>query len=246
MHPPRLEGTATVDAAVFDRLAGDFDDDWEIFADPTIRARGEEGRVDFVLVNPRLGVALVGLFDDGEAEASSEEAAAAMREMLREAGFEDRFVGRLPIVALTLRPDRAGELRRRVAEGFARQAPLSIPGAAWAEFVAERLDPGRAVPPLTARIEGVPPRGELHLRPPSRDDAWRVSPGARPAAAAPPAPVALAFDGGRVAPSVDGARSYLWPALGLALCVVVGILVGMAVMQHDTHSAPQQAVSRTY
>jgi hypothetical protein len=246
MHPPRLEGAAvTVDAAVFDRLAGDFDDDWEIFADPTIRARGEEGRVDFVLVNPRLGVALVGLFDDGEAEASSEEAAAAMREMLREAGFEDRFVGRLPIVAFTMRPERAGELRRRIAEGFARQKPLSIPGTAWAEFVAERLDPGRALPPLTARIEGVPPRGELRLRPPSRDDAWRVSSGAR--AAAPPAPVALALDGGRVAQSVDGTRSYLWPALGLALCVVVGILVGMAVMQHGSTTAPQQqAVSKSF
>jgi hypothetical protein len=249
MHPPRLDGSAaTAEAVVHERLARDFDDDWEIFADPMIRARGEEGRVEFVLVNPRLGVALVGLVED-EAEASPEEAAAAMREMLREAGFEDRFIGRLPIVALVARPEKAGELRRRVAEGFARQKPLSIPGSTWAEFVIDRLRPTGAALPLGPRADALPRGDGVRLRPPSRDDAWRVyaEAGTGGAAAVERAPMPLALDDGRLAASADERRSYLWPAVGLALCTVIGILVGMAVMQH-THGAErgtqQEAASR--
>jgi hypothetical protein len=213
-----------------------------------VRGEGGQQRVD---VGP------AGVVED-EADASPDEAAAAMRRMLREAGFEDRFIGRLPIVALTVRPSRAGELRRRVAEAFARQSPLTIPGTAWVEFVVDLLRPAAELLPLVERVEplsAAPPplrRGEVRLGAPSRDDAWRVyaetgsAAGATPAAP-PAAPVPLALDDGPLADSADGKKSYLWPAVALALCMVIGILVGMAMMQHAHEpggKATQEASSK--
>ncbi len=228
---------ATVERRVHALLARRLDDSWQIAHGATIRAGGESGRVEFVLLHRQRGVALVGLIENGD-EADPEAAVAAMRAMLRDLGFERRFPGHLPVVALALTPsetDRAVDLiDRAFAESAAAPAGVSDPG--WVDWLAARLGdaPDAEADGTVASVAAPSQPAAPSLRAPSREDAWRIVPDAGPAAvAAGDPPVRLVIDDG---PPLDlkrpAERSFLLPGMALAACVVAGVLAGMAVMSH--------------
>src|SRR5690242_17004666 len=113
--PPDRTAAPTVAAAerrAYERLARELDAEWSVVYDCELRAGGERGTVDFVLIHRHRGIALLGI--GGEDAAAPDRAVAAMRAMLREIGFTARFVGDLPIVAATLLSDAPGAIADRL------------------------------------------------------------------------------------------------------------------------------------
>lgn len=150
---------------------------WRCLAGAVIRAHGEEGLVDLAALHPAHGVALVGFLDENE-EGSPEEASDALRLMLREERFEQRFPGELPIVALLVPRDAHAHLAAHLERSFADHPPPTVP-AGWSEWLAERLIPPRPalaelprprlVAPARAEAESQTARPEGFLVAPVRD-----------------------------------------------------------------------------
>lgn len=147
---------------------------WHCIANAVIRAHGEEGPIDLMAVKPECGVALVGFLESGQ-EASTEEARDAFRTMLRDLGFEQRFPGELPIVALALPRGSVAALPRMIDAAFDATSPPSLADG-WVEWLIERLDPA-AVPaqpaPSTATTAAMPlPAGAPLLEASHRRSSW--------------------------------------------------------------------------
>jgi hypothetical protein len=204
---------------------------WRCVPQAKIRAHGEEGFVDLAALNPTRGVALVALLEPDE-EASPEEARAALRSMLEEEGFEQRFPGELPVVALTQRRAEADQLATAVETAF-DALPRPDVTEDWVDWLAERLAPKPAAaepsrPRLVAppRDEAAPERvAEVLLLAPPRDEpapppaeAITAPADAPPQSAAPPA-----------------RQSWLdWGAsFGFAVGVVLVLLVALALLSHS-------------
>lgn len=131
---------------------------WRCLTDARIRAYGEEGPVDLVALHPDRGVALIGFLAEGE-EASPEEAREALRTMLRDQGFEQRFAGDLPIVALPLLRAARSQLGAAVERAFAGMpAPTVPPG--WIDWLVERLRPTAPLAAQPAQLLTAPRRDE--------------------------------------------------------------------------------------
>ncbi len=183
---------------------------WHCIANAVIRAYGEEGPVDLLALKAGRGAALVGFLEPGQ-EASAEEAAEAFRTMLRDLGFEQRFPGELPVVALAVPRESASALAQTIEAAFASTPWPSLP-AGWVEWIVERLDPAARPAPA-----------------PTREAAARASeflpPLETPAAA--PIPAALPLT------DMPGARSSWldWGAsLGFAAGIMLALLLGLAVV----------------
>jgi hypothetical protein len=250
MHPsgcPTAKGGAPIAAAerlLFERLAAELDAGWSVVHDCALRAAGESGTVDFLLIHAGFGVALLGLAEpDGAAD--PEAAVAAMRTMLGEIGFTRRFHGEPPVVARTLRGDEPGKLVDLLFAG-ARASAIGDP--TWPEWLVHRLTESRdAIVGLVATPSAVDPGPRL--RGPSREEAWRVSAAGVREAAGMHAPAAARDDAGRATgaqvPSAPiGAvsqappqRATLWPGMGFAAVVVAAVLVGMAMLSHGNGPA---------
>lgn len=228
---------------------------WRCVSPAIVRAGGEEGFIDLVALHPGRGVALIALLDAGE-EASPEEAHAAFRTMLEEAGFRLRFSGELPVVALAERRADADRLAATVERRF---AALPRPELApdWVEWVTERLLPPSAapapVPRLTAaREEPLPAAAAPTLLPPLT--AAREDPSSAPAAEAPvlqliadraepaPAPAEL-LAVAQTPPAAESPAVNLPPApprgwidyggsLGFSVGIVLVLLLGLALLTH--------------
>jgi hypothetical protein len=123
---------------------------WRCVSPAIVRAGGEEGFIDLVALHPARGVALIALLDAGE-EASPEEAHAAFRTMLDEAGFAARFPGELPVLALAECRAEADQLAASVERRFAA-LPRPTLGAEWVDWVADRLMPSAAEPAALPRL----------------------------------------------------------------------------------------------
>ncbi|MDB5374702.1 MAG: hypothetical protein JWP04_3344 [Belnapia sp.] len=135
-------------------LAG-FGPDWILLTDARI---GTE-RIDFVLLHPALGVALLQVAPHWTAEAPG-----LLRQRLAEARFGAIFHGYLPVVHRMLRPGELPALPRRLTEAFAGQPPLDLPsGDAWMQVVRRaltgvagaELDPASAALPKARRQRGM-------------------------------------------------------------------------------------------
>jgi hypothetical protein len=133
--------------------------DWRCLPDVTIRVGADSGTVDLAALHPRHGVVLVAFLGEGE-EASPDEAAAALRAMLGEQGFADRFPGQCNVTAVALAPNR----RARLAEAIraaAGEPPEAPPAEGWVAWLSERLvatplqdQPPAPEPPLELRLDG--------------------------------------------------------------------------------------------
>ncbi|HEX7967582.1 MAG TPA: hypothetical protein VF502_05140 [Stellaceae bacterium] len=149
---------------------------WRCLIDALIRAYGEEGPVDVVALHADHGVALIGFLAEGE-QASPGEASEALRAMLCDEGFERRFAGELPIVALSLPRAARSQLVTAVDRAFAGMpAPTVPPG--WIDWLVERLRPAapsaEPTPLLTAPRRNEPspeePATEIALTAPERGE----------------------------------------------------------------------------
>jgi hypothetical protein len=177
---------------------------WRCISPAIVRAAGEEGFIDLVALHPARGVALVALLDADE-EASPDEACAAFRAMLAEAGFAARFRGELPVVAVAERRSAAERLAAAVERRFAPLPRLTL-DPDWVEWVAAQLGPSPVADApaiIVERVEApprppaLPPRAEAPLSAPppviaASPPAHALSPPAEaPLPAAPPVAEAL-------------------------------------------------------
>ena len=139
---------ASGEAAVYDALRRVLGRRWRVFYDCTIRAGGEEGRIDFILLHPERGILLLAVAP-AEVEIDALAAESAVATMLREQGFLDRFV-RLPrIAAVAVPPDRCDDLAERIDAALPLMAAATSGRRGWADWVAQCPGvPGdRDVPP---------------------------------------------------------------------------------------------------
>lgn len=148
---------------------------WHCIANAVIRAHGEEGPIDLLALKPECGVALVGFLEPGQ-EASTEEAHDAFRTMLRDLGFEQRFSGELPIVALALPRGSVAALPRTIGAAFASTSPPSLPDG-WVDWLVERLNPAAAPAPPAPLLEMAisamsPPAAAAPLEASHRRSSW--------------------------------------------------------------------------
>ncbi|MGO8918795.1 MAG: hypothetical protein ACLQJR_23080 [Stellaceae bacterium] len=126
-------------------------------------------------LHPARGAALIALLEAGE-EASPEEAHAAFRAMLEESGFNQRFPGELPVVALAARRAESDELAAAVERSFDALPRLTL-AEDWVDWLAERLAPADAepsVPRLVAPARDAPeaPSEAPPAPQPERRDSW--------------------------------------------------------------------------
>lgn len=188
---------------------------WRCLRRAVVRAEGEEGFIDLVALHPARGAALIALLQPGE-EASPEEARAAFRTMLDEAGFAARFSGELPVVALAAGPSEADQLAAAVERSFAALPRLNL-AEDWVDWLAERLTPAPA--------DAEPPRPRLVA--PVRDEVVLSTPAAVEAPLPPASEPAL---------DTEPPRQRGWLDWGVTLGFVVGIagavIVGLAMLTH--------------
>jgi hypothetical protein len=193
--------TAVGEQAVYAALRSGLDDQWWIFHDRLIEADGETGRIDFVALHPRRGIALLAVVAPGE-EAAEEPAREAMRSMLLGQGFETLFGAPPPIVVVALNPAGLEAVAETLAAALADAATLVPADPDWVEWVADRLtDPAD----LEATASPIP----------SREPAGATGPaGARSARSWRDRPrLALAGGAGLVLLVVGGMLA-AWPPVG--------------------------------
>jgi hypothetical protein len=220
---PRL-GAAGLERGFAARLARELGPDWTIHPDVTVASAGASAHVDFVLVGSGSGVALVGLVDAAAKAVAHEDTAALFAAMLRDEGFAALYRGELPVVALTVGREQMGELRRIVDAALAAQPRLTLRGSDWAEWIRRRL----------AASEGrreVAISGMARLRPPERDDSWRIEKQPGTSASVPPLGVAVLPED-HVETKMPVAGRTLWAGMALAVGVVAVVLAGMAALSH--------------
>jgi hypothetical protein len=204
---------------------------WRCVPQAKIRADGEEGFVDLAALNPTRGVALVALLEPDE-EASPEEARAALRRMLAEEGFEQRFPGELPVVALTQRRAEADQLATAVETAF---NALPRPGVAedWVDWLAERLapKPAAAEPPRPQLV--APPRDEP--APERVADVLLLAPPRDEPAPPPGEAIAAPTDAPPQSAPPPSRQSWLdWGvSFGFAVGAVLVLLIALALLSHS-------------
>jgi hypothetical protein len=217
-------GAASPAADPAARIAAALGPGWTVHRDCEVVVGDERGAVDFVLVGDGVGVAVLGLVDEGD-EAAPQEAADAFRLMLAERGFDKEFPGVLPIVGIALPRRRPGEIEARLAAAFQHRAPLAMAKPGWAAYLRRLLEKAPARP--SARVS---------LAPPAPEEAWRVMRSA-PDVASPALGVSVAPDE-HVEAALPAAGRTLWAGMALALGVVVVVLVGMAALSHGNGGHP--------
>ncbi len=240
----------TAERVLFERLSREFGAGWTVIHDCAVRAHGEAGTVEFVLVHGGYGLALLGVAEPDE-EADPEPAVQAMRTMLAEIGFTRRFRGELAIVARTLRADEPGNLGELVQGLFARQAASTIADPTWPEWLIGHLAPAEDPPSVAASPapRRPAPAAAPQLRAPTREEAWRVAGTASLKQAAPPtAPPAASASGAdaamhvapdpRLVSQAARRRPSSLPAMGFAVLVVTLVLTGMALLSHGNGPNP--------
>ncbi|HUA53683.1 MAG TPA: hypothetical protein VMB81_16040, partial [Candidatus Sulfotelmatobacter sp.] len=110
--------------------------DWTILVDLRIDAPPDRIAVDYLLLHPEHGVALVTV---GAMRATATVDAAVIegfRRFLLGRGFDTFFPGYLPIVRLTVAPQEAAVAGRLVVRAFADVPRLTIKERDWAEAIA--------------------------------------------------------------------------------------------------------------
>jgi hypothetical protein len=111
--------------------------------------------VQFVLLHPRVGVALVDFALTADADAVGR-----LRRALAARRFAAAFGGHPPIVRATLPADRLPELGRVLAAGFAAEPPLALAGGdAWVRAARAAIEADQIVPRAATRppAAGEPP-----------------------------------------------------------------------------------------
>jgi hypothetical protein len=218
---------AVAERQMFERLAETLGPEWAVIHDCEIGARGDSGAVEFVLVHRSHGIALLGLAEPGE-DADPEPVAEAMAAMLDEIGFLARFGGRPAIVAKSVPAADLPGIAGIVEALFAGRPEPALGDPTWPDWLVRHLVPAVAAPPPQPRRPSPADTGELHLRPPQPEEAWRVAGGAvrEPAAALP----AIAERIPVSQPARPGPT--LWTGMGLAVVVVALVLAGMALLSH--------------
>lgn len=202
---------------------------WRCLPRALIRANGDEGYVDLAALNATRGVALVALLEPDE-EASPEEARAALLAMLAQEGFERRFAGELPVVALAQRRAEADQLAAAVERAFAALPPVGF-AEDWVEWLAERLGPESpppAVEPAPAlsapRRDEAPPERATDapplLAPTREEEAVESTLPIEAPAEAPP----------QSAPAQTGSLLDWGASFGFAAGVVLALLVGLLAL----------------
>ena len=196
------------------------DDDWIVLEGVTIETAEESGRVDFVLLNDRLGIVVAAALAPGE-EASVEEGALALRAMLDQRGVSRGFGGAVPIVGLALDPAGLRDPETVLRRAFDPEPPLTAERG-WSRRVAALLAPETKAPTR---------RGSLELRAES-EDSWRVAREQRPAATRIEARVTP--EEHVPAETVPKSGATLWAGMAVAVVVMGGVLAGMAALNHGS------------
>lgn len=216
IYPAELsDGTAaaTLDERLLARLAGELGVEWRVIC----RASGP-----LILLNRRVGIVLL---DSALAAGRDAAAIAAFEAELAELGFELRFPGHLPILALAApsadEPDFGAFLEREIGS---REAP-GIADRTWAYWLARRLAAGNATDGGAAPLRSAPPRGAgvSGLQGPVPDEGWRVAEAA-PAVRVRPERTPQARD--------LEARSPLFAGMALAVLVLAVVLAAMAMLSY--------------
>ncbi|WP_043833730.1 hypothetical protein [Muricoccus aerilatus] len=105
--------------------------------------------VDYVLMHPRHGVALIDLREPGH------NAEGVLRQRLEETGFHRIFTGYLPVIHGTLLPSELPVAVELVGAAFAELPPLTIgAGKAWVKTLERSIVPGDRV--WTDNLDGAP------------------------------------------------------------------------------------------
>jgi len=141
MFPPTFptnDPANAADAAVFSALQNHLDAEWQVFYGCIIKANGEEGRIDFVVLHRQRGIAaLAAVGPDIEVDCTAAER--AITTMLREHGFLELF-GNLPrIAAAAIPPDRCDEVLELIEAALPAVAGGGLIDPDWVEWTADRL-----------------------------------------------------------------------------------------------------------
>ena len=105
--------------------------------------------VDYVLMHPRLGVALIDLKEPGH------NAEGVLRQRLDETGFHKIFTGYLPVIHGSLLPSELHVAVELVGAAFAELPPLTIgAGKAWVKTLERTIVPGDRI--WTDNLDGAP------------------------------------------------------------------------------------------
>jgi hypothetical protein len=216
---------AAGERAVYEALQRRLDERWWVFHDRTIEAHGEAGRLDFVVLHPDRGIALVAVVGTGE-EVAEGAARDAMAEMLASRGFAAVFGGVPAIVVASIDPARLDAVDETLDAAFdaAPSVPLSDPD--WVEWVAD----------LLARPEDL----AIAKSAAALDDD-EPAPVAMPAP--PPAPAASGYPATpRWIHSFGERRRLAFAAAALTLAIVAAISVAWAPRRATTVAAAPQIV----
>src|SRR5690242_18142642 len=94
---------------------------WSVFSDFSIGTPPDEVTVDFVVIHPERGVALVDLPQD-----ASPRAVERFRELLDSERFDEIFPGTLPVVRVVVRPEDAARIEATLDRAFATAKRVGI------------------------------------------------------------------------------------------------------------------------
>jgi hypothetical protein len=121
-------------------LAG-LDLSWSVLGGLAFGAPPDEIAVDFVVLHPQRGIALIDAAPGGGSDA-----AARFRALLAAERFDRRYPGWLPIIHLRLDAHGAAEIEDRLESTFARAPTLTVRDGRWVPALAELLtsDPAPA------------------------------------------------------------------------------------------------------
>lgn len=235
IFPPRRSRSSGALARrdLAERLARSLGRDWSIHALPLGGPGSDGSAIDAVLISETHGVAVLSLLPGGSEEIALD-AADAFRSLLLERGFFRRFSGRLPIIGIPVPPSRRDDPGRLVADAFAGTQPPTL-GAGWAAALRELL--GADAAPEPSPLDNPAPV----LRPPARGEAWRVTPRASEGEAPPRLGVSVGPEDHVV--RKENGRPLL-VSMALAICVVLAVLAGMALLSGGHEPAPNPTDSQ--
>ena len=224
MFPQLFPAEAGADAAVFDALRTQLDDEWYVFYGRELTVGDEQGRLDFILLHRECGVAIIAV-DVPDAAIDAAPTVAIMRRYLDELGFVALFARPPSVVMLgAMRPLEG--LRDALLDRFAAAPPSRPADPDWVEWLADRLTVAADLTTTdVAPVEEVFGETEPDFRDvaPSLDDA---------AAADLPHPMTV--------PASDRAL-----VRGLGVLTLLGALIGCLALAATGFSAPPGAVGVT-
>jgi hypothetical protein len=174
MFPQRFPtdpaGSSTDEAAAFDALRTQLDEEWYVFYGRELTVGGEQGSFDFLLLHREHGMAVLAI-DVADAEIDGPFTIALIRRFLEEQGFPALFAKPPAIVVLGVVPPFDG-LRDLLLDRFAA-APHTRPSDPdWVEWLADRLtvagDLTSETPPLPEPEEVVVEEVQPDFRPVER------------------------------------------------------------------------------